>query len=345
MDFKHVLPIEVNYALKHMKDRVRPVKPDIDENALRYRRRVFFLDAPAYGNIGDQAIAYAMETFVADVLPGYKQVEVTEDQLPAAMKWLRGEIRKDDIICLTGGGNMGVMYQRYESVRRLVIRNFKDNPIVIFPQTLDYGADRYGIRELNKAAKLYGEVKKLVLCARDEESYHEMKRYFPDATVIFCPDIVLYLDYRENFAKTDEVGVCLRDDRERVLTDEQTELLLKRFPQAQQLTTMDETELPITWRNRRKVVERKLGEFGSKKLVLTDRLHGTIFSFITDTPCLAFPNSNGKVERVCRYLSENGSVRFTKSVEEALPERAGQNRTIREEFGELANVLKSIAEH
>lgn len=343
MDLKHILPIEANYALKHLKDRVKQIVPHVEESALADERRVFFLDAPAYGNIGDQAIAFAMESFIADILPEYRQIEITEDQLPASIQWLKKVIRADDIICLTGGGNMGVMYQRYESVRRLVIKTFPNNPIVIFPQTFDYGSDSYATRELERAKQIYGAVNKLILCGRDEESYAKMQDCFPKAKVFFCPDIVLYLDYRNRFEKNDTTGICLRNDKERVLTDVQHEKLYKKYPEHSLLTTMDETDLPITYKNRKTVVERKLHEFGEKRLILTDRLHGTIFAFITGTPCIAFPNTNGKVERVCKYLSENGDVLFTDNVETEFADISGKNGTERDRFEELANAVRSFA--
>lgn len=343
MDLKHILPIEVNYALKHLKDRLQQYAADCDTNALRSDKRVFFLDAPAYGNIGDQAIALGMETFIADVLPENRQIEITEDKLPSNIQWIKNTIRTNDIICLTGGGNMGVMYQRYESVRRLVIRTFPNNPIIIFPQTFDYGDSKYAARELKRAEKEYGAVEKLVLCARDEESYTQMKMHFPKAKVIFCPDIVLYLDYRKHFEKTDDVGICLRDDKERVLTDEQQCQIRDLYLGAKQLTTFDESELPITWKNRKSVVERKLEEFGTKRLILTDRLHGTIFAFITNTPCIAFPNTNGKVERICNYLSDNGNVRFTKAVDSEGILKDCTNGTVKDRFGDLIDAVKSIS--
>lgn len=343
LDIKHILPIDVNYSLKHLRDYIFQTIPVVQKTSLASNRRVFFLDAPAYENIGDQAIAFAMESFIADILPEYSQIEITEDQLPASIHWLKKEVKVSDIICLTGGGNMGVMYQRYEAARRLVLKSFPNNPIVIFPQTFDYGSDSYDRRELEKAKQIYGTVHKLIVCARDEDSYINMKAAFPKANVFFCPDIVLYLDYRNTFEKKGSIGICLRNDRERILTDAQHDQLYRIYPEYSKLTTMDDTDLPITYKNRRKVVERKLREFGENRLILTDRLHGTIFAFITETPCIAFPNTNGKVERVCRYLSKKGDVLFTDNVETEFSTIVGKNETMRDRFEELANAVKSFA--
>ncbi len=315
MNIKQILPIEVNYKIRHLFEFARQITPVVDEELLASDKRVFFLDAPSYGNIGDQAIAYAMEKYISDVLPDYTQIEITEDKVPASIKWLKRTIRGNDLICLTGGGNMGVTYQRYESVRRLIMRSFPNNPIVVFPQTVDYENSTYGRKELKRAIQVYEGVRKLVLCARDEESYQILKKSFSKAEVLFCPDIVLYLDYSNCFEKGKNTGICLRNDVERVLSDSQHKLLHNRYPDAGLLTTSYETADEINSKNRKEIVEKKLKEFGENKLVLSDRLHGVIFAYVTGVPCIAFPNSNGKVERVCKYLSKSGNVVFSEKVD------------------------------
>lgn len=342
MNLKQILPIEMNYTLRHFCELQKKETPEAAKETLGADKRVFFLDAPAYGNIGDQAIAYAMEMFVKDVLPDYRQIEVTEDKLPATLRWLKDNIREADLICLTGGGNMGVMYQRYESARRLILKNFPHNPIVIFPQTFDYGDKGYDARELERAKNIYGNVKKLVLCARDEESFGKMKQCFPNAKVLFCPDIVLSLDYRGRFVRNEEVGICLRNDAEAVLNDAEREKVYAQFPGYVSLSTTDTDTMMINYRNRKQTVEKKLEEFGSKKIVITDRLHGTIFSFITGVPVIALPNTNGKVERVCRYLSPNGNVIFTKkSCDFFIPEEKLQG-SVKEDFREVSDAIRYI---
>lgn len=345
MNLKQILPIETNYKLRHLQEWKKNSHPDyISLDMLKANKRVFFLDVPAYGNLGDQAIAYAMETFIARILPDYTQIEITEDKLPAYLKWLKATVKENDLICLTGGGNMGVMYQRYESVRRLILSIFPQNPIVIFPQTFDYGETPYALKELNRAKLVYGSASKLVLCARDEESYEGMKENFPNVKIVFCPDIVLSLDYRNQFNKTDEVGICLRNDAEGVVGTGDLEKLAATFPRYVLLSTTNNNDAVINFQNRKGIVEKKLQEFGTKRLIITDRLHGVIFAFITGTPVIALPNTNGKVEKVCRYLSPNGNVIFTKSVDDIPKFEMKPHGTVMERFGEITDVIRSIAE-
>ena len=340
MNVKQILPIEVNYKIKHSREFRNQKTPDVHVDSSN-NRRVFFLDAPAYGNMGDQAIAFAMEKFMADVLPEYQQIEITEDRLPSSINWLKQNINANDLICLTGGGNMGVMYQRYEAVRRLVIKNFPENPIIIFPQTFDYGSSGYARAELKNASNLYGKAEHLVLCARDKRSFQRMQEAFPDKKVIFCPDIVLYLDYRDLYIRSENIGICLRSDRESVIDQKERKNLQEQFPDYIELSTADNTNTYITIQNRRRLVEQKLQEFGSMKLVITDRLHGTIFSYITNTPVIALPNSNGKVEEVCKYLAKRGNVQFTDHVTSEPGTKKEVNEDFKDAFGELKDVVES----
>lgn len=338
MDYKHVLPIEINYRIRHFIEFISQQTPEV---YLESPQRVFFLDAPSYGNIGDQAIAFAMEKFVGETLPEFQQIEITEDKLPSSIKWLKRHINSNDLICLTGGGNMGVMYQRYEAARRLVIKNFPINPIIIFPQTIDYGTSTYGQRELRRARLIYGNAKNITLCARDKRSFNLMQGAFPETKILYCPDIVLYLDYKNVVERSDTVGICLRSDKERVLDQSEENIIKNSFPNHCMISTTTENDVYITSYNRQQCVEQKLKEFGSMRLVVTDRLHGTIFSYITNTPVIALPNNNGKVREVCKYLSKRGNVQFENHFSSQVTLKENENRSFDDAFEKLKEVIES----
>ena len=344
MKLKRLLPMDVHYRIKHLREFLHQTTPQTAPDALQSDRRVFFLDTPSYGNLGDQAIAFAMRKFVGDVLPQFGQVEIAEDALPQSIRWVEQNIRPRDIICLTGGGNMGTMYRHYECVRRYVIKHFPDHPIVVFPQTIDYGADFVSRRELHRASRIYGAHPQLVLCARDEHSYQVMKDNFPHNKVLFCPDIVLSLDYPHIAdERGDSVGICLRSDRECAISADFSAYLHAKYPDGTALSTMRPVEGGIGSDNRQQVVEQVLRDFACNRLVVTDRLHGVIFSYITHTPCIALPNSNGKVEQVCRYLSSSGRVVFCRTKEEVESSAFSSphsSDTLKDRFSELSEVLK-----
>ena len=54
--------------------------------------------------------------------------------------------------------------------------------------------------------------------------------------------------------------------------------------------------------------------FGRYKLVVTDRLHGMIFSFITETPCIAMRNYNHKVESFYEWFDNVEYISLAENV-------------------------------
>ena len=68
--------------------------------------------------------------------------------------------------------------------------------------------------------------------------------------------------------------------------------------------------------NRQREVTKKLKEFSEAKLIVTDRLHGMIFAALTNTPCIALSNSNGKVQAVYEWIKENEYIIFADDIEQ-----------------------------
>lgn len=342
MNLKMIFPMKINFILRHFTSFLVQKKIPIQANN---KRRVFFLDTPAYGNLGDQAIAFAMMKYVKEKLPEYEQIEITEDQLPHYFRWLKRNVTNSDIICLTGGGNMGVMYQRYEALRRLIISNFKNKRIIIFPQTIDYGNDLYSQYELKNAIKIYGKAKKLIICAREEKSYLFMKNHFINE-VIFSPDIVLSLDYRNLCKEKKGVGICLRKDKESVLTDSQRDMIYNKIKEFHKIgsvsTTIDIPAYSINQNNRQFIIEEKLKEFSKYHTIITDRLHGMIFSYITNTNCVALPNVNDKVRMVSSYLKENGDITFFTGVSDFYIDEKKVVNNMRISFENLDKVFLGV---
>lgn len=342
MNVKRIFPLEFNYRLRHFKEIIKQSKPILDlknEN----EKRVYFLDAPEYGNLGDQAIAYALQTFMKDNFKEYSYYEIQEDNYLKYYKWLKNNIRESDIICLMGGGNMGDLYQRYEAIRRSIIKTFKNNKIIIFPQTIDYGADSYGKREIKKSQKIYNSNNNLLLMAREEKTYNIMRELYKNCTVILTPDIVLYLDYKDFVERKNSVGLCLRNDKEKILKDEDREKIFNKYKNHIDISTHIGDSVRINENNRREIVENKLKQFSENSLVITDRLHGMIFSYITNTPCIAFNNSNGKIKGVYKWIEGKGKVNFVEKFENyTFPNITNKNIEFKEVIEKLKLFLKIV---
>lgn len=340
MNIMHVLPMELNFKIINTLRKKNKKVISLNQND-KDTKYVYFLDTPEYGNLGDQAIAYAMMKFMNDFFPEYKQIEVQENQIYYNIKKIKKIIKKDDIICLTGGGNMGILYQRYEAIRRVIIKNFPNNKIIIFPQTIDYGTTNYGICEFKRAKKIYNKHKNLIIMAREEKSYHIMRQNFNKCDVFLCPDIVLYLNYIDLCKKrNNSVGICLRDDKERVVSDIDLKKITKLNCKINKTSTTANIPGDINVKNRKKVIEEKMLEIAKNRFFITDRLHGMIFAFITNTNCIALPNSNGKVEGVYKWIKNKGKIKFEKKFDGIFMNEEKTNETLEKEFNLLASNIK-----
>lgn len=306
MNLKKILPMEINLEIKNFPQYFK-------ENTIGIpvsdgEPRLFFLDAASYNNMGDQAIAYAISVFLQQEYSSYDYIEVSEKELLRNLKLLKTIVTSHDIICLSGGGNMGNLYPKYEALRRKVVKCFPNNRIIIFPQTLNYENDSYGQRELRRSAKIYNNHPYLSVFARELKSYKAMSAVYNN--VFLAPDIVLYLSGKieTKIGKVNGlVGICLRDDKESVLSNADRDQIVcqvtAKGSQVVQLSTMSQAEL-ITQDTRRGLLQEKLDEFSKCSLIITDRLHGMIFSILSGVPCIAIDNSNHKISGVLEIVSD-----------------------------------------
>lgn len=307
MNIKRILPIEVNLYLRNIKDFNHQIMYDVQTTSEK-NIRCFYMDAASYNNLGDQAIALSMEVFLKDIFGEDNVCVINEMEIISYLNSLKMQIKTTDVIALSGGGNMGDLYPRYEAIRRLIIKNFPDNKIVIFPQTIDYTEDSYGERELKKSQRIYSQHKNLWVSAREEKSYSKMKELYQN--VLLVPDIVFYLKGKikvKNIIENQQnVGVCLRDDRESALTiAEKARIceLANLRGHSVTLTTMADNKMKcLNGKERMRKIRKKIAEFSSCKVVITDRLHGMIFSLIADAPCVAIDNTNHKVSGVYKTV-------------------------------------------
>ena len=311
MRIKRILPIEVNLFLRNITKMLMQTKVKTVSGSTS--NRVFFLDAASYNNLGDQAISYAMGLFLKETYGEENYIEISEGQVLTCLSSLRSNIKENDVIALVGGGNMGDLYPRYEAIRRKIIRNFPNNKIIIFPQTIDYTSDNYGKKELERSIKIYNKHKFLTVCAREEKSYTIMKKLYSRTMLI--PDIVFYL---YGLIKVDDsikrkgIGICLRNDKESCLSIKEKEGLVAFVRSGGYstcaLTTMTD-QYVSNWNSetRLRCIKKKIQEFNNYQVIITDRLHGMIFSIIAGVPCIAIDNSNKKVSGVFHVVEKNVS--------------------------------------
>ena len=153
-----------------------------------------------------------------------------------------------------------------------------------------FSNDRTGKQEAAAARESYAANKNLVIFARDSCSFREMEKEFPETHIELCPDIVFSLNGIVSVEKRSGIGVCMRDDKEKSITSEQTKVIIEQLfsdnAEIKNFDTIIDADKPIIGEYREKLVIGKLKEFADCETVVTDRLHGMIFSYITSTPCV-----------------------------------------------------------
>lgn len=281
-------------------------------------KKIILFDGPTYGNVGDLAIAIAEKKFIKENLPQYEFIEVLDKEFNSKFDYMKNVISNNDIILLTGGGNLGDEYIGYEKRRRKVIKQFPNNKIIIMPQTIHFSDTEYGKKELEETKKVYDQHKYLTILAREKVSYDIIKKEFLNVNVILVPDIVMYLNETTN-EKRDGVLMVMRDDVEGILTEQDIEKIKAEISERFDKVMTTNTHVgdgKVNEYNREYIFEEKIKEFKKAQLVITDRLHGMIFSAITSTPCIAIGNYNHKIESSFDWLKDQKYIKFLKNVNE-----------------------------
>lgn len=308
--------------------------------------RCFVFLAADYGNLGDVAITYAQEKFLKEKFPDYEIVDVPISRTLTAIRSIKRQVRHDDIVTIVGGGNMGDMYHDIEMLRLMVVKAFRNNRIISFPQTIDYSnsADARWLFGLGR--KIYNRHSHLTICARETVSYERMKQWYPKAKVVLTPDIVMTLDKREPVTDRTRVAFCLRDDKEKtdnshILDQIRLDCDTKGLSCFDRDTHIGRGNLTVNERVRE--LEKIWADFRTCRFIVTDRLHGMIFAYITGTPAIVLPNSNFKVEKCHHWIKDCGYIHFgIHHVEEFLSGMVG-NRSV-EKFRDTRNHIIQVFE-
>lgn len=288
-----------------------------------FGEKVYIIGTPTHTNIGDSAIVIAERLFLEKCQFAAKKIkEISVEEYRNYSKWIAKILKKKELVCLHGGGNMGDTWLGEEHLRQQMLQDFADNKIVVFPQTIYFSETEKGSQEKQRSVEVYNSKTNLTLIAREKKSFEIMKALYPNAQILLTPDIVLSLKTSDlTIEKTKRNGIllCMRDDIERSMTEEQRsniEDFLKVYGCSYRKIDMH-AKKDISKDIRRDVVIQKLREFAGSECIITDRLHGMIFAAITETPCIVFSNHNHKVKGTYEWIQYLPYIRYVNNVEEA----------------------------
>lgn len=317
-------------------------------------RRIILLNTHDNINIGDHLITVAELYFFRKYMPDYEVLEIPLTLCSRELEYIHQFIRTDDLLVVTGGGFLGSLWiNGGESNVRRIVQRFEGNRIIVFPQTMYFESSIEGKQQEEISKSIYNEHAHLTFCFRDALSYELGSKLFgPHVKKNYVPDIVALLDRSDEIYMRSGVLICIREDKERTVSEECIEELERKFINKNfYITKMSMlADQNISSENRMAAINSKLYQIQTSRLVITDRLHCMLLCAISGTPCMVFDNLSGKVHGVYHWIQENPYICLVENdtdiwenVEKLLdmPYMAYCKENIEREFEALAELIKS----
>ncbi|WP_310993602.1 polysaccharide pyruvyl transferase family protein [Aequorivita marina] len=347
MSLKNILDFRNKYFVLLQLQRFKAPAYFKDHKVEPNKKHAFIFLAADYGNLGDVAITYAQTKFLKDNLGNdFQVIEIPISQSLEGLHFVKKNIKSGDIVTSVGGGNMGDMYDQIEYIRQLAVHSFPKNKFISFPQTFDFSDTVQGNKALAVAKRLYNAHPDLYMVAREKTSYGLMKAHFNKAKVLLTPDIVISLNKEQPVRERKGAVICLRADKEKNLTEEQFNFIHSQIKNRFDAVRFNDTHIDrdqLSISERETELEKIWNTFKTAELVITDRLHGMIFCYITNTPCLVFQNNNHKVRETYDWIKENKNINLvTEYSEERIKEFMAQNKFNIGEIPELSSNYKPL---
>lgn len=273
--------------------------------------KVFLLQTPEYGNVGDQAITLGTRVFLESYFPNMAIIEYSLNDIVLCGDLIARFITQQDIIFLQGGGNMGNLWMDIEEARRKLLSEFPYNRIIIFPVSVSFTDDCDGKQEILNSKAYYNAHKNLSIMTRDSKSYEIAKKHFTHNNIVLIPDVACCLTRHSSLLtqtqRSKDIMLVFRNDKEKVLDNGMIDDIKaycnnSNFAYDEIDTCIENNN--ITQHTRHFVVQQMLNNFASCRLCITDRFHGMLFSYITKTPCIVFPSLDHKISYGYEWLQE-----------------------------------------
>lgn len=290
---------------------------------LKRRCRFLLIDTPVHENIGDHAIALSERRLLQEWFGKESFFEISAVKLSGMEKAYSRVSPRNQVILVHGGGFLGSIWPNEEKRFRRILDAFQNHKVVVFPQTVTFNQDTdEGLAFMEESVRAYSAHPNLTICCRERRSLKLMQEKAPGVCSILIPDVVLGLQAPKAEGKRDGVLFCMRADREKLVGEAQIICLMNAisstYPNYPIMVTDTVACSSIPIHSSEQQVISKLIEFSRVRLVVTDRLHGMVFSAITGTPCIALNNSNGKVEAVYEWIADLPYIAFARDVDEAV---------------------------
>lgn len=274
-------------------------------------RPVAHLDFPRMPNVGDSIIWRGTMTQLRRqgyAVPCYTCSDLTYDRGTLAERIGNGTL------LLSGGGNLGDLYEPHQRLRERVIADFPDHRIVQLPQSIHFASPA----ALARARAVFDGHRDLTLLVRDEPSLAIARREFR-AQSRMCPDMGFALGpLPRPCAATRDVVWLARSDKESAgagpdpppagvrredWLDDDPEPAIRAYRllarQLRRHPALRPWLAPAIVRAQPGVTRSRLARgcriLSAGRVVVTDRLHGHILCVLLGIPHFVVDNSYGKV--------------------------------------------------
>lgn len=324
---------------------------NIELNNLYFKKKIFLVGTSEHSNIGDAAISMGEYEFIRKYFNDYYLIELSTYEFNDYFKYMQNIINPDDLIFLQGGGNIGNKYLNEENLRRTVIPTFPNNKIIILPQTIYFDNTEEGKKEYELSKNIYNH-NNLLIFTRGNISLKQLDSF---ENIEKHPTLDMALNLNLNYSyERKGILACIRNinDESNFTYDEYKKLLNilekqdKNYEITENIYTFD-----IRKEDRSKIVYEQLEKFAKHEIVVTDRLHGLIFSLITNTPCVVFSSYNYKLKEFIELLKENENVIFIDNDIEKLESSIKKlkskdiskyNNNYEKQFSEIAKIINDF---
>ena len=290
------------------------------ENMGKNVRKIILFNTPEHDNIGDHLIALSELNLIGELFPKIPMYEITDIEYMRYHERIKKMIASDDLIIISGGGYMGSLwlYNCETNVRR-IIKEYPNNRIIIFPQTVYFEGNSRGEREYQLSKEIYREHQGLTICAREKKSYDLFVEILnSNDNVILLPDIAFFYDEKMPIQKnrSNKCKVCFRRDKEAILSENERICIIRELEKNGYMveeTSMHEGVFDIQYR--KDYVTNKLKELSEASLIVTDTLHCMISAALVGSECLFFDNLSGKVKNVYEWIRTNRYIHYCDDIE------------------------------
>lgn len=284
---------------------------------LTIKKHIYLIGYENFGNLGDHQIRLSEIEFIKKIYPNTSIITIPVSKYYEYKKWLKRKIGKKDLILLNGGGNLGDYYPMAENVRRDVISEWKDNKIVIFPQTIFFSKTEDGYKSRKGTTNIYNTHKNLTLSLRENVSYIDAKKDFK-CNLILCPDIVLFSRYKKRRQLENKILLCLRNDVEQKLSLDDL-IIINNLANKYYNNSVYYDDLQYFYSMSDNESIANLNSFfemlSTFDLVITDRLHGMIFCAISGIKCIVLGNYNHKIKGVYQWITDLEYIKYIDKIE------------------------------